>query len=74
MRSNCSREKKAYPTMAFAAVTIIALLYGISPTWYAATFLGITGLNPNVAHFRRQRALTSTIHPLTIRSEYETVH
>jgi Domain of unknown function (DUF4345) len=32
---------------------IIALLYGISPTWYAATFLGITGLNPNVAHILR---------------------
>jgi hypothetical protein len=45
--------KKAYLTMAFVAVTIIALLYGISPTWFAATFLGITGLNPNVAHILR---------------------
>jgi len=39
--------------MAFIAVTIIALLYGISPTWYAATFLGITDLNPNIAHILR---------------------
>ncbi len=45
--------KKAYLIMAFVAVTIIALLYGISPTWYAATFLGITGLNSNVAHILR---------------------
>ena len=45
--------KKAYLTVACVAVTIIALLYGISPTWYAATFLGIPGLNPNVAHILR---------------------
>jgi len=45
--------KKAYLITAFVAVTIIALLYGISPTWYAATFLGITDLNPNVAHILR---------------------
>jgi Domain of unknown function (DUF4345) len=45
--------KKACLTMAFAAVTIIALLYGISPTWYAATFLGITDLNLNIAHILR---------------------
>ena len=45
--------KKACLTMAFVAVTIIALLYGISPTWYAATFLGITDLNPNIAHILR---------------------
>src|SRR5271166_5225227 len=42
--------KKAYLTFAFVAVTIFALLYGVSPTWYAATFLNITNLNPNVAH------------------------
>jgi len=45
--------KKACLTMAFVAVTIIVLLYGISPTWYAATFLGITDLNPNIAHILR---------------------
>ena len=45
--------KKACLTMAFVAVTMIALLYGISPTWYAATFLGITDLNPNIAHILR---------------------
>ena len=45
--------KKAFLIGAFVAVTIIALLYGVSPTWYAATFLGITHLNPNVAHILR---------------------
>jgi hypothetical protein len=45
--------KKAYLTFAFVAVTIFGLLYGISPTWYAATFLDITDLNPNVAHILR---------------------
>jgi len=45
--------KKAYLIMACVAVTIIALLYGISPAWYASTFLGITGLNPNFAHILR---------------------
>src|SRR5262245_14631866 len=45
--------KKAYLTFAFAAVTIFALMYGISPTWYAATFLGITDLSPNIAHILR---------------------
>jgi hypothetical protein len=45
--------KKAYLTMASVAVTIIALLYGISPAWYASTFLGIADLNLNVAHILR---------------------
>jgi hypothetical protein len=39
--------------MACVAVTIFALLYGISPTWYAATFLHITDLNADVAHILR---------------------
>jgi len=45
--------KKAYLTFAFVAVTIFGLLYGISPTWYATAFLGITDLNPSVAHILR---------------------
>ena len=45
--------KKAYLILAFVAVAIFGLLYGISPAWYAATFLGITGLNPSVAHILR---------------------
>jgi hypothetical protein len=45
--------KRAYLIMACVAVTIFALLYGISPTWYAATFLHITDLNADVAHILR---------------------
>ena len=45
--------KRAYLIMACVAVTIFALLYGISPTWYAATFLHISDLNPDVAHILR---------------------
>jgi hypothetical protein len=45
--------KKAFLIGAFAAVTIIALLYGVSPTWFAATFLGVTDLNLNFAHILR---------------------
>ena len=32
--------KKAFLIGAFVAVSIIALLYGISPRWFAATVLG----------------------------------
>lgn len=45
--------KKAFLIFSFVAVTIFGLLYGISPRWYAATFLDITDLNPNVAHILR---------------------
>ena len=45
--------KKVFLIFAFVAVTIFGLFYGISPTWYVATFLGITDLNPNVAHILR---------------------
>jgi hypothetical protein len=45
--------KKAFLILAFAVVSIIALLYGISPTWFASTFLGVTDLNLNFAHILR---------------------
>jgi Domain of unknown function (DUF4345) len=45
--------KKAFLIGAFVAVTLIALLYGVSPTWFAATFLGVTDLNLNFAHILR---------------------
>ena len=45
--------KKAFLIGAFVAVTIIALLYGVSPTWFAATFLGVTDLDLNFAHILR---------------------
>ena len=42
--------KKAYLILAFATVSIIALLYGVSPSWFASTFFGVTELNSNFAH------------------------
>ena len=45
--------KKAYLIVAFVGVSIIALLYGIDPAWYASTFLGVTDLSVNFAHILR---------------------
>lgn len=45
--------KKAFLILAFVTVTIIALLYGISPTWFAGTFLGVTDLSVNFSHILR---------------------
>jgi len=45
--------KKSFLILAFAIVSIIALLYGISPTWFAHTFLGVNELSVNFAHILR---------------------
>jgi len=48
--------KRAFLIFAFVAVTIFGLMYGLSPRWYAATFLGIPDLNINIAHILRALA------------------
>ena len=45
--------KKAFLILAFAMVSIIALLYGIDPSWFASTFLGVNDLSVNFAHILR---------------------
>lgn len=45
--------KKYYLLFACFTVSIIALLYGVSPNWFAKTFLGITELDINIAHILR---------------------
>ena len=45
--------KKTFLIVAFGMVTIIALLYGISPQWFGRTFLGIEQLDRNIAHILR---------------------
>jgi len=45
--------KKAFLLLAFAMVAIIALLYGIDPSWFASTFLGVDDLSVNFAHILR---------------------
>ncbi|HPT49715.1 MAG TPA: DUF4345 domain-containing protein [Accumulibacter sp.] len=47
------RIKQAFLILAFIMVSIIALLYGVSPQWFARTFLGVVDLNLNVAHILR---------------------
>jgi hypothetical protein len=48
--------KKAFLIFSFVAVSIFGLMYGISPRWYAATFVGITDLQLNFAHIFRALA------------------
>lgn len=45
--------KRAFLILAFATTSIIALLYGISPTWFARTFLGVNDLSLNLSHIFR---------------------
>ena len=45
--------KKHFLIFAFVAVIPIALAYGISPDWFASTFLGIEILDKNIAHILR---------------------
>jgi hypothetical protein len=47
------RIKQAFLILAFVMVSTIALLYGVSPQWFARTFLGVVDLNLNVAHILR---------------------
>ncbi|WP_422378026.1 DUF4345 domain-containing protein [Roseibium sp.] len=45
--------KNAYLFAAFGMVSAIALLYGISPSWFAQSFLGISELPVDFAHILR---------------------
>ena len=45
--------KKYYLIVAFAAVSVIALLYGVSPHWFAYTFLDAPEIPLDFAHILR---------------------
>jgi len=45
--------KKYFLLFAFSIVAIIALLYGISPQWFAQTFLDVPELSLDIAHILR---------------------
>jgi hypothetical protein len=45
--------KKYFLVFACVAVSVIALLYGVSPAWFAKTFLDIAPLDANLAHILR---------------------
>jgi len=45
--------KQYYLLFAFAAVTVIALLYGVSPRWFANTLLDAPEISLDFAHILR---------------------
>ena len=45
--------KKYFLMIAFVAVSIIALLYGVSPRWFAQTFLNVPEMPLDFAHIHR---------------------
>ena len=45
--------KKAYLILAFSSVSVIALLYGVAPEWFAQTFLGLPQLGRDFEHILR---------------------
>lgn len=45
--------KKYFLILAFSMVSIIALLYGVSPQWFARIFLGIADPGVDIAHILR---------------------
>ena len=45
--------KQYFLILAFAVVSIIALAYGISPSWFASTFLDINEPSADLAHILR---------------------
>ena len=45
--------KKYFLIFASCTVSIIALLYGVSPQWFAQTFLDVSELDINLAHILR---------------------
>ncbi len=45
--------KQAFLIFASVGVGIIALLYGVSPQWFAKSFLGVADLDRNMAHILR---------------------
>jgi hypothetical protein len=47
------KAKRYFLIFAFVVVSIIALLYGISPQWFAQTFLDINELSISSSHILR---------------------
>jgi hypothetical protein len=51
--SSAMMIKKWYLIFAFVAVSVIALLYGVSPQWFASTFLNVSEIASDFAHILR---------------------
>jgi hypothetical protein len=48
-----SAIKKYFLILASATIFAVGLLYGVSPYWFASQFLGVSGLDTNLAHILR---------------------
>jgi Domain of unknown function (DUF4345) len=48
-----AKIKKYFLLIAVFTIFVVALLYGVSPYWFAAVFLGVSKLDPNLAHLLR---------------------
>jgi hypothetical protein len=67
--------KKAYLILAFAMASVIALLYGLSPCWFASTFLGISDISSDIAHiFRAIMCLYLALACFWLYSAFSDVH
>ena len=49
----CKSIKKYFLIFAFIVVSIIAILYGLSPAWFAKTFLNVPAMSVDFAHILR---------------------
>ena len=47
------RIKKYFLILSSATIFVVGSLYGVSPRWFARTFLGVTELDLNLAHILR---------------------
>lgn len=45
--------KKYFLFLASSTIFVVALLYGVSPRWFAAAFLGVAELDANLSHILR---------------------
>lgn len=53
MLGNGTKVQKYYLLLAACVVSVIALLYGVSPYWFVRTFFGLEALDANLAHILR---------------------
>lgn len=53
MLGNTAKIQRYYLLFGASVVSVIALLYGVSPNWFVRTFFGLAGLDVNLAHILR---------------------
>ena len=53
MSIDAAAIQRLYLLFGALVVSVIALLYGVSPSWFVRTFFGLEALDPNLAHILR---------------------